>query len=158
MSVNNQPVTGVRVQIGSEPSLISLNETQIQFVSKYSRYLRRLINEAHTERRPVQLSIDVADRERENFDYLTIRMFFDIFRSQSGQWNTPRLDPDTLVKLCRVFRWLRCDRTPLAESPAVIHLRGDIQNAAWRSSPPKSALIIYQCSSSRDIDIFDVLP
>jgi len=83
------------------------------------------------------LRIPARDSAAKNFDPDTITTFFEVFDDTVGKWN-PRepLDCDTLVKLCHVFWWLKCDTRALRLSPAVQGLRDRIQTDSWKSDKP----------------------
>jgi hypothetical protein len=83
------------------------------------------------------LSIPARDIAGRNFNIAAIELFFEVFDDEAGTWDPQELDSDSLVQLCHVFWWLKCDTSALRSSPAVKRLRDRIQADSWASTEPR---------------------
>jgi hypothetical protein len=91
-------------------------------------------------RQAESLTIPVRDAGR-NFGIHTINRFFEVFEDEVGTWDPrdPPLECESLVQLCHVFWWLKCDTSALRTSPAVKRLRGSFQWDRWATTESRCA-------------------
>lgn len=110
------------IRVDGQPTRVQNH--QLARARQHSAYLRH-----HDE-----LRIPARDKAGKNFDKDTIATFFEVF--DRDIWKPRALDCDTLVKLCHVFWWLKCDPSPLRSSEEVQGLRSKIQTDNWKSTKP----------------------
>jgi hypothetical protein len=110
---------------------IELSLIQFNRARRYSSVLR--------DSRTSRFDIPPEDSAANNFDKTTIIMFFEGFQSEDHTWTNPGLDCESLVGLCHVFWWLRCDTRALRSSRAFELLKPSIQTDRWNATGSRCA-------------------